>query len=552
MTDKDSKILIERYLSESMTENDVDDWIDHCRTDPELPERLFEHFLIDELLRDLSRGGLTESKLAKTVAEKIEFRDRPWCLRHPVLATSLLLLMLLVPVMIYQALPERVAPLPERIAVLREPEPIALLVDLVDPVWNRKEAGRQLGPLYEETFSIQSGLAKIQFECGAQVLLEGPAELKLLAKDRAECKRGQLSAVVPPQASGFRIDLPETSVIDLGTVFVVKVDEQGSEVQVQKGRIAMTEPTLDNAVLNTGQAVRCSNDVAWRYYHADMSLLKPIEAMAAAQGEELEALYRNDHSKKRRYPKVLLPDCTLIAQRGNMPDHVENTISSFRAAAASGVDACELDVTTAKDGTYIVIHPDRSAMQVPDGRPVPFFRLMPETIKQLNARTRQPDPEGERIPTLVETLNFFREETNCYVVIDVQEAGLVTGLVKILDNSGILDRLIVTAKHKETVDALKRLRPNLCIGLCCEMRMFPNSDDRLAERIIETANAVSADFIRLELKITTPDLITRCRNSGIPVWCYTINDPELMKTFLESGAVGIQTRKPEMLLGVPF
>lgn len=84
------------------------------------------------------------------------------------------------------------------------------------------------------------GLAKLRFSCGAEVFLKGPAELAVLSPMRAALRRGTLTARVAESAHGFRIDTPNSKVIDLGTEFGLTVDENGAtDMVVFSGKVAL-------------------------------------------------------------------------------------------------------------------------------------------------------------------------------------------------------------------------------------------------------------------------------------------------------------------------
>ncbi|HTK74574.1 MAG TPA: FecR domain-containing protein, partial [Gemmataceae bacterium] len=85
---------------------------------------------------------------------------------------------------------------------------------------------------------LASGLAEVQFQCGARVVLEGPARLELLSERSARLWSGKLTARVPGARSGFEIVLPQGKVIDLGTEFGVAVADDGAtDVYVFEGKV---------------------------------------------------------------------------------------------------------------------------------------------------------------------------------------------------------------------------------------------------------------------------------------------------------------------------
>jgi len=118
---------------------------------------------------------------------------------------------------------------------------VAVLTRGVDPVWGPMKLPTAIGSaLSTGTIVLKSGLIQLEFYGGAIVVLEGPADLDLLATDRAYCRQGKLRIRAPLQSSHFSLATPEADVVDLGTEFGISVDQQrGSEVQVFEGSVAL-------------------------------------------------------------------------------------------------------------------------------------------------------------------------------------------------------------------------------------------------------------------------------------------------------------------------
>ena len=117
---------------------------------------------------------------------------------------------------------------------------VALLNKTVAAQWNKAGQIPQLGaPLEPGSFQLESGLAQIVFYSGARVVVEGPAEVQIVTQDRIICRHGRLTADVPAQARGFRIQTPHSTVTDLGTSFALHVKEQQTELHVFKGTVKL-------------------------------------------------------------------------------------------------------------------------------------------------------------------------------------------------------------------------------------------------------------------------------------------------------------------------
>ena len=77
------------------------------------------------------------------------------------------------------------------------------------------------------TLELVEGMATLRFDSGAEVVLEAPVSLEVVSAMEAHVKRGTVVADVPPQAKGFTIRTPETTVVDYGTRFGVSAGEDG-------------------------------------------------------------------------------------------------------------------------------------------------------------------------------------------------------------------------------------------------------------------------------------------------------------------------------------
>lgn len=112
---------------------------------------------------------------------------------------------------------------------------VAWLVNAQDCEW----ADGEPGPLVAgTTLKIERGLAALRFRSGARLVIEGPAEMKLVSAMRVELAQGKVGAKVPESAHGFTVLSPRGEVIDLGTEFGVGVGADGTtDVRVFEGQV---------------------------------------------------------------------------------------------------------------------------------------------------------------------------------------------------------------------------------------------------------------------------------------------------------------------------
>ncbi len=91
-----------------------------------------------------------------------------------------------------------------------------------------------------EEFTIEQGLVEMAFrDTGVHLVGTGPLKMTLISNDRVFLNEGEIKLVVPPQGIGFVVDTLERKFVDLGTSFVVQANDEGSQVLVLEGEIAV-------------------------------------------------------------------------------------------------------------------------------------------------------------------------------------------------------------------------------------------------------------------------------------------------------------------------
>jgi hypothetical protein len=113
------------------------------------------------------------------------------------------------------------------------PANIAWLVNAQDCLWGGKDQKPGRDMRAGKTLRLDRGLAEIEFEKGARVILQGPAGLELLSESSARLLYGTLTARVPAPARGFTVLSPGGKVVDLGTEFGLAVDQGGATTMLR-------------------------------------------------------------------------------------------------------------------------------------------------------------------------------------------------------------------------------------------------------------------------------------------------------------------------------
>ena len=170
---------------------------------------------------------------------------------------------------------------------------VALLNKTVAAQWHKAGQIPQLGaPLEPGLLQLESGLAQIVFYSGARVVVEGPAEVQIVTQDRISCRLGRLTADVPAQARGFRVETPHSTVTDLGTSFALDVKERQTELHVFKGAVKL-QPGRNATEHHFGEGAGAIVESS--------KALRPIKANAAAFASLFDLQERSLATQALRY-----------------------------------------------------------------------------------------------------------------------------------------------------------------------------------------------------------------------------------------------------------
>lgn len=215
----------------------------------------------------------------------------------------------------------------------------------------------------------------------------------------------------------------------------------------------------------------------------------------------------------------------LIGHRG-APGHApENTLASFAAAVALGVDGIELDVHLA-DGRLVVIH-DQRLEKTTNGRGLvadqPFARL-----RRLDAGN------GERVPTLDEVLDLVPEQL--LLNVELKAAGTAEAVARRL--AGEPRRLLVSSfDHAELARFHARCPAVPCAPLARHWR--PSLRTAVA--------AVRARTLNLADRAATPTRLRQAMGWGCSCLIFTVDEPRRAAQLRSWGAGGVFTDYPDRL-----
>ncbi len=230
-----------------------------------------------------------------------------------------------------------------------------------------------------------------------------------------------------------------------------------------------------------------------------------------------------------------------IGHRGAAGTAPENTLISFRRAAALRCDGVEFDLHRTADGHLVVIHDERLDRTTTGHGLVRSATLA--GIRTLDAgQWKGPEFGGERVPTLAEVVLdpdlqglFLHMEMKAG---SLHYAGIEEQLVQELRELGCLHRVRVSSFDHVGLKQLHDLAPELPLGMLYDCNPLDP---------VGMAQAIGATALHPAWYFVTPQLVQAAHAAGLQVNVWTVNCPEVLAHVRNCGVDGIMSDFPDML-----
>jgi glycerophosphoryl diester phosphodiesterase len=231
-----------------------------------------------------------------------------------------------------------------------------------------------------------------------------------------------------------------------------------------------------------------------------------------------------------------------IAHRGASGYAPENTLAAFRRATALGVTFIETDLHLTRDAHFVALH-DETVDRTTTGQGAIQTLTLAE-IRRLDAGSWfGSEFMGERVPTLVEILEFARKHDVVFYL-ELKPNGFWGGehaLIGALREAGQIARVVIISFESGILEGLRRLEPTLMTGLLI--------DHQIGEAFRKT-NEIGARQIAIRGDLVTPNFLLEAHKRDLQVVCWTINNPAHMRMLASAGVDGIMSDYPDRLLSV--
>lgn len=229
---------------------------------------------------------------------------------------------------------------------------------------------------------------------------------------------------------------------------------------------------------------------------------------------------------------VQADDPLVIAHRGYVWGGVENTIGALDAAAAQHPDVVEVDVQQTKDGHFIASHDTN--LLVLSGHNVNTYDL---TLAQAERTTVSARGFSDTIPSMVDYVRHAKK-LGIKLLIEPKVHGHETPdyldrFIAELHSVGPLEDNIYHSLDADLVEALKARRPDLSVGYTIAMTAGGAPD-------------VNCDFYVVEQASYSPRFMADAKAAGKPVYVWTVNREDRIRSYLYDGVAGVVTDHPDL------
>ena len=251
----------------------------------------------------------------------------------------------------------------------------------------------------------------------------------------------------------------------------------------------------------------------------------------------------------------------VIAHQGGDGVWPGDTMYAFEKAVETGADVLEMDAHITKDG-YIVLMHDETVDDTTDGSGL-IEEMTLDELKQFDAgydwsndggQTFPYRGQGIQVPTLDELFQRFPQMR--YVIeIKLTEKPIDKPFCDLIRKYNMQDKVLVASFHDEAMTNFRKTCPEVATSASRgEVTKFV-----LLGKVF-LSGLVAPDYQAIQppydpeesynIPIMTKCFIREAHAKNVKVEPWTVNDPELMKQYIEWGVDGIITDRPDLMVQI--
>ncbi len=255
------------------------------------------------------------------------------------------------------------------------------------------------------------------------------------------------------------------------------------------------------------------------------------------------------------------PEMLVIAHQGGDGVWPGDTMLAFENAVQIGADVLEMDAHITKDGQIVLMH-DEDVDRTTDGTGL-IEELTLDELKQLDAaydwsndggKTFPYRGRGIQVPTLEEVFQRF-PQMRFVIEIKLTKNPIVKPLCDLIRQYNMQGKALIGSFHDEAMQNFRATCPEVATSAASdEVRNYV-----LLGKVFlwgfylpqfQTIQPPYDPAESLGITIVTERFIRESHAKNIRVEPWTVNDPDLMKQYIEWGVDGIITDRPDLLVEV--
>jgi glycerophosphoryl diester phosphodiesterase len=250
------------------------------------------------------------------------------------------------------------------------------------------------------------------------------------------------------------------------------------------------------------------------------------------------------------------PAPRVFGHRGSAGTHPENTLESFRAAAALGVDYLELDIHMTRDGEVVVSHDDhleRTCGRAGVIRDMTYAELAAADAGRMFTRDGATFPfrdKGLRVPRLAEVLAAF---PRLRMIVEVKQItpSVVAPMLDAIDRAGMRRSVLVASEHQDPLDEVRKMAPEIPTNFSyLESGLFIQAMGTRDADYRPPGDAVQIPRSYESWQLVTRETVAFAHRLGLEVHVWTVNDEAEMSELLDMGVDGLISDYPARALEV--
>jgi glycerophosphoryl diester phosphodiesterase len=228
----------------------------------------------------------------------------------------------------------------------------------------------------------------------------------------------------------------------------------------------------------------------------------------------------------------------VYGHRGAKGEAPENTLPGFRHAYRQGVRHFELDIVLSKDGKPVLVH-DLTTDRTTDQKGSVGQYTAAELAAMDARRNTTSWPVKTGIPALEDLLDQFGDIEHFQLEVKKDTRArlniLCNRLTEIIQHRNLYQTAAITSADTWFLKEIRRRNKRIRTGLVAERR-FP--------RPLGIAARLGCDYLCVNWKLCSPELVEKARRRGMHVSCWTVNRIQDMLRLEAMGVDSIITDYP--------